>query len=156
VLRFRKFGRGKGIRFFAAAANREAALRALAASGAATLDDYFAVRLALLEHVTRANSRVSKLAFGRLAWFQLIKEAWNRLSTWTASSRATSSSRASRSGSPSEALLPHAQPRRGRAPLRDNTQGQHLGDGNPGGESPLDVLLPAHSDDAAAKAFWAH
>jgi hypothetical protein len=64
-------------------AEREAALRALAAGGAAIFDDYFAARLALLEHVARANPRFSKLAFGRDAWFPLIGKAWDRRSAWT-------------------------------------------------------------------------
>jgi hypothetical protein len=67
-----RFGRGKGISLedpvFAADAASEDALRELTASGAATRDDYFAARMALLEHVPRANPRLSKLAFGRLAW----------------------------------------------------------------------------------------
>ncbi len=47
-----------------------------------TLDDYLAARMALLEHVPRANPRFFKLALGRLAWFPLIEEAWDRLSMW--------------------------------------------------------------------------
>jgi hypothetical protein len=72
-------GRGKGIGLedpvFAAASAAEDGLRALAAASsgvAVTLDDYFAARMALLEHVPRANPRFSKLAFGRLAWFPLM------------------------------------------------------------------------------------
>jgi hypothetical protein len=53
----------------------------LAAS--ATLDDYCDERLKLLAHVPHANPRFSKLAFGRLAWFPLLSEPWDRLSAWT-------------------------------------------------------------------------
>jgi hypothetical protein len=74
-----KLGPAKGIGLedpvFAAAAAAEENLRALAAEDNATLVHYFDVRLALLDHVSHANLRFAKLAFGRGAMWPLIEEA---------------------------------------------------------------------------------
>jgi hypothetical protein len=78
----KKFGRGKGIGLedpvFAAAAAAEEELRALAASGHATLFDYFNV----LDRVVHAEPRFAKLAFGRGAMWALIQEGWEELCEW--------------------------------------------------------------------------
>ena len=80
------FGRKKAIGLedpiFAAVSARQEAMRSLVASGAATLDDYFAQRMALLDHVLHANPRFAKLAIGRLVWFPLVDQTWSRLSVW--------------------------------------------------------------------------
>ena len=151
------FGRKKGIGLedpvFAAADARAPAL--LAAS--ATLDDYCDERLKLLAHVPHANPRFSKLAFGRLAWFPLISESWDRLSAWTV----FFARRLQLARQPDLLALPFLMLNR----PEDHSHHCETSDKDnlwavetpvpQGAESPLDVLLPAYGDDAAAQAFWA-
>ena len=74
-----EFGHAKGIGLedpvFAAASAAEDNLRARDAADNASLVHYFDVRLALLDHVSHANPRFAKLAFGRGAMWPLIEEA---------------------------------------------------------------------------------
>jgi hypothetical protein len=125
------FGRKKGIGLedpvFAAADARAPALADLAVF--ATFEDYFAERLALLAHVPHANPRFSKLAFGRLAWFPLLRLALRVLGPPQRVDRLLRAPPPARAPArPARAPLPHAQPSRGAlVPLRDVRQGQPLG-----------------------------
>lgn len=78
----RKLAIGREDPVFAAAEDGEEALRELAASGRATVSDYFGVRLSLLDHVVHANPRFAKLAFGRGAMRALIQDGWKELCEW--------------------------------------------------------------------------
>ena len=151
-----RFGRAKGIGLedpvFAAADTRAPALAAL--SGAATLDDYCAERMALLEHVSLANPRFSKLALGRCAWFPLLGDAWDRLSAWTVSLRLARRLQLVRQ--PDLLALPFLMLNRGDGALhcetsdKDNLWAMETPVPQ-GAESLLDVLLLGY--DAAAQAF---
>jgi hypothetical protein len=153
------FGRKKGVGLedpvFAAADARAPALLDLAAS--ATLDDYCDERLKLLAHVPHANPRFSKLAFGRLAWFPLISEPWDRLSAWTV----FFARRLQLARQPDLLALPFLMLNR---PEEHSHHCETSDKDNlwavetpvpQGAESPLDVLLPAYGNAAAAAAFWA-
>jgi hypothetical protein len=73
--------RGPRLRHRRRTVARARSLQGLAEGGTATLDYYFAYRLALLgEHVPLANPRFFKLAFSSLALFPLLSEAWDCLS----------------------------------------------------------------------------
>ena len=158
------FGRKKGIGLedpvFAAADARAPALAALDADGgklAITFDEYFAERLALLAHVPHANPRFSKLAFGRLAWFPLLSEAWDRLSAWTVffARRLQLARQPDRLALPFLMLnRPEEHSHHCETSDRDNLWAVETPVPQ-GAESPLDVLLPAYGNAAAAEAFWA-
>jgi hypothetical protein len=129
----------------------------MAASGTAMLNNYFAERMALLEHVPRAHPRFSKLAFGRLAWFPLIVEAWDSLSNWTV----FFARRLQLARQPERLALPFLMLNRDggeggalhcETSAKDNIWAVQTSVPE-GAESPLDVLLPAHGDDTAAQAF---
>jgi hypothetical protein len=155
-----KFGRGKGIGLedpvFAAAAASEESLNALAADENATLSHYFDARLSLLDHVPHANPRFAKLAFGRGAMWPLIEEAWTDLCEWTVFFvRRLQLARQPdlaytflmlNSGHVKETL--HSE-----TSQHDDDWATKLPVPK-GLESPLDVLLPAHGDDAVAEALW--
>jgi hypothetical protein len=158
-----KFGRVKGLGLedpvFAAALERMPALSDLDEGGAVTSDEYFAERLALLAHVPLANPRFSKLAFGRLAWFPLLSEPWDRLIAWTV----FFARRLQLARQPDLLALPFLmlnRPEQEEASFhcetskKDNLWAVETPVPQ-GAESPLDVLLPAYGDDAAAEAFWA-
>ena len=154
------FGRKKNIGLedpvFAAAAEGEEALRELAASGRATLSDYLNARLSLLDHVPHANPRFAKLAFGRGAMWPLIEEAWTDLCEWTVFFvRRLQLARNPdlaytflmlNSGNVKESLHSETSP-------HDDDWATKLPVPK-GLESPLDVLLPVHGDDAVAEALW--
>jgi hypothetical protein len=153
------FGRKKAIGLedpvFAAADARAPAL--LAAASSATLDDYCDERLKLLAHVQHANPRFSKLAFGRLAWFPLISEPWDRLSAWTV----FFARRLQLARQPDLLALPFLMLNRPEelsfhceTSDKDNLWAVETPVPQ-GAESPLDVLLPAYGNAAAAAAFWA-
>jgi hypothetical protein len=156
-----KFGRGKGIGLedpvFAAAFERMPALTELYDSGDVNEHDYFDERLKLLAHVPHANPRFSKLAFGRLAWFPLISEPWDRLSAWTV----FFARRLQLARQPDLLALPFLMLNR----PEDHSHHCETSDKDnlwavetpvpQGAESPLDVLLPAYGKGAAAAAFWA-
>jgi hypothetical protein len=158
-----KFGRTKGIGLedpvFAAAFERMQALSDLDDGGAVTFDEYFAERQALLAHVPLANPRFSKLAFGRLAWFPLLSEPWDRLSAGTV----FFARRLQLARQPDLLALPFLmlnRPEQEEASFHCETSDKDnlwaVETPVPqGAESPLDVLLPAYGDDAAAEAFWA-
>ena len=155
-----KFGRAKGIGLedpvFAAAAAAKDSLYALAAGDNASLSHYFDARLALLDHVPHANPRFAKLAFGRGAMWPLIEEAWTDLCEWTVYFvRRLQLARKPdlaftflmlNSGHVKETLHSETSP-------HDDNWATKLPVPK-GAESPLDVLLPAHGDDAAAEALW--
>jgi hypothetical protein len=156
-----KFSRTKGLGLedpvFAAAFKRMPALSDLDEGGAVTSDEYFAERLALLAYVPQANPRFSKLAFGRLAWFPLLSEPWDRLSAWTV----FFARRLQLARQPDLLALPFLMLNRPEEYLfhcemsdKDNLRAVETPVPQ-GAESPLDVLLPAYGDDAAAEAFWA-
>ena len=152
-----KFGRGKGIGLedpvFAAASASEASL---AADENATLSHYFDARLSLLDHVPHANPRFAKLAFGRGAMWPLIEEAWTDLCEWTVFFvRRLQLARNPdlaytflmlNSGNVKESLHSETSP-------HDDDWATKLPVPK-GLESPLDVLLPVHGDDAVAEALW--
>ena len=152
------FGRKKNIGLedpvFAAAAEGEEALRELAASGRATLSDYLNARLSLLDHVPHANPRFAKLAFGRGAMWPLIEEAWTDLCEWTV----FFVRRLQLARNPDLAYT-FLMLNSGKESLHSETS-PHDDDWATklpvpkGLESPLDVLLPAHGDDAVAEALW--
>ena len=139
-----------------AAAEGEEALRELAASGRATLSDYLNARLSLLDHVPHANPRFAKLAFGRGAMWALIQEGWEELCEWTVFFvRRLQLARNPdlaytflmlNSGNVKESLHSETSP-------HDDDWATKLPVPK-GLESPLDVLLPAHGDDAVAEALW--
>jgi hypothetical protein len=155
-----KFGRGKGIGLeapvFAAASAAEDNLRARDAADNASLVHYFDVRLALLDHVPHANPRFAKLAFGHGAMWPLIEEAWTDLCEWTVYFvRRLQLARQPdlaftflklNSGNVKETL--HSE-----TSTHDDDWATKLLVPK-GAESPLDVLLPAHCDAAAAEALW--
>jgi hypothetical protein len=154
-------GRVKGIGLedpvFAAAFERMPALSDLDNGGAVTSDEYFAERLALLAHVPLVNPRFSKLAFGRLAWFPLHSEPWDRLSAWAV----FFARRLQLARQPDLLALPFLMLNRPEEEAfhcetsdKDNLWAVETPVPQ-GAESPLDVLLPAYGDDAAAEAFWA-
>ena len=152
-----KFGRGKGIGLedpvFAAASASE---DSLAADENATLSHYFDARLSLLDHVPHANPRFAKLAFGRGAMWPLIEEAWTDLCEWTVFFvRRLQLARNPdlaytflmlNSGNVKESLHSETSP-------HDDDWATKLPVPK-GLESPLDVLLPVHGDDAVAEALW--
>jgi hypothetical protein len=156
-----KFGRTKGIGLedpvFAAAFERMPALTDLYDGAAVIDDDYFDERLKLLAHVPHAHPRFSKLAFGRLAWFPLISESWDRLSAWTV----FFARRLQLARQPDLLALPFLMLNR----LEEHSFHCETSDKDnlwavetpvpQGAESPLDVLLPSYGNDAAAEAFWA-
>jgi hypothetical protein len=154
-----KFGRTKGIGLedpvFAAADARAPALATLAAS--ATLDDYCDERLKLLAHVPHATPCFSKLAFGHLAWFPLLSEPWDRLSALTV----FFARRLQLARQPDLLALPFLMLNRPEeysfhceTSDKDNLWAVETPVPQ-GAESPLDVLLPAYGNDAAAEASWA-
>jgi hypothetical protein len=118
---------------------------------------YFDERLKLLAHVPHANPRFSKLAFGRHAWFPLISEPWDRLSAWTV----FFARRLQLARQPDLLAIPFLMLNR---PEEHSFHCETSDKDNlwavetpvpQGAESPLDVLLPAYGDNAAAEAFWA-
>jgi hypothetical protein len=150
-----KFGRGKGIGLedpvFAAASASE---DSLAADENATLSHYFDARLSLLDHVPHANPRFAKLAFGRGAMWPLIEEAWTDLCEWTV----FFVRRLQLARNPDLAYT-FLMLNSGKESLHSETS-PHDDDWATklpvpkGLESPLDVLLPVHGDDAVAEALW--
>jgi len=122
----------------------------------ATLSHYFDARLSLLDHVPHANPRFAKLAFGRGAMWPLIEEAWTDLCEWTVFFvRRLQLARNPdlaytflmlNSGNVKESLHSETSP-------HDDDWATKLPVPK-GLESPLDVLLPAHGDDAVAEALW--
>jgi hypothetical protein len=124
-----------------------------------SLDEYFAERLALLEHVPLANPRFSKLTFGRLAWFPLLSEPWDRLRAWTV----FFARRLQFARQPDLLALPYLmlnkREEEGDAFHCETSDKDNLWAVETpvpqGAESPLDVLLPTYGDDAAVEAFWA-
>jgi hypothetical protein len=153
-----KFGRAKGIGLedpvFAAASAAEDNLRARDAADNASLVHYFDVRLALLDHVPHANPRFAKLAFGRGAMWPLIEEAWADLCEWT-----VYFVRRLQLARQPDLAFTFLMLNSGKESLHSETS-PHDDDWATklpvpkGAESPLDVLLPAHGDDAAAEALW--
>jgi hypothetical protein len=154
-----KFGSGKGIGLedpvFAAASASEEELRALSAGdNSATLVHYFDAHLALLDHVPHANPRFAKLAFGRGAMWPLIEEAWTDLCEWT-----VYFVRRLQLARQPDVAFTFLMLNRGKETLHSETS-PHDDDWATklpvpkGAESPLDVLLPAYGDDAAAEALW--
>jgi hypothetical protein len=150
-----KFGRGKGIGLedpvFAAASASE---DSLATDENATLSHYFDARLSLLDHVPHANPRFAKLAFGRSAMWPLIEEAWTDLCEWTV----FFVRRLQLARNPDLAYT-FLMLNSGKESLHSETS-PHDDDWATklpvpkGLESPLDVLLPVHGDDAVAEALW--
>jgi hypothetical protein len=151
-----KFGRAKGIDLedpvFAAAAAAEESLNALAADDNASLSHYFDARLALLDHVPHANPRFAKpeQAFGRGAMWPLIEEAWTDLCEWT-----VYFVRRLQLARKPDLAFTFLMLNSGKESLHSETS-PHDDDWATklpvpkGAESPLDVLLPAHSGDDAA------
>jgi hypothetical protein len=132
------------------------ALADLDDGGAVTSDEYCDERLKLLAHVPHANPRFSKLAFGRCAWFPLISESWDRLSAWTV----FFARRLQLARQPDLLALPFLMLNRPEEETfhcetsdKDNLWAVET-PVHQGVKSPLDVLLPAYGDDAAAEAFW--
>ena len=101
-----------------------------------------------------ANPRFAKLAFGRGAMWPLIEEAWTDLCEWTV----FFVRRLQLARNPDLAYT-FLMLNSGKASLHSETS-PHDDDWATklpvpkGLESPLDVLLPVHGDDAVAEALW--
>jgi hypothetical protein len=114
-------------------------------------------RMALLKHVPSANPRFSKLALGRLVWFPLIAEAWEGLSMWAVffARRLQLARQPERLTLPFLIMILNRDGSEGGAlhcevSAKDNLWAVETPVPK-GAESPLDMLLPAHGDDAAAE-----
>jgi hypothetical protein len=149
-----KFGRGKGIGLEDTVFAASSASDDILADENATLFHYFDARLSLLDHVPHANPRFAKLAFGRGAMWPLIEEAWTDLCEWTV----FFVRRLQLARNPDLAYT-FLMLNSGKESLHSETS-PHDDDWATklpvpkGLESPLDVLLPVHGDDAVAEALW--
>jgi hypothetical protein len=142
---------------FAAAAAAEDNLRARAAAHNAMLVHCFDVHLALLDHMPHANQRFAKLAFGRGAMWPFIEEAWTDHCEWPV----FLVRRLQLARHPDLAftilMLNHQSEERLAFHCEMSPHDDDWATKIPvpkGAESPFDVLLTAHGDDAAAQTLW--